>query len=56
MATNDRIFQRTSETGVAFRADVKGLPFIQNIGPPRELDRQTDAESDGSRSLETHDV
>ena len=35
----------TLETGVAFRADVKGLPFTDNSGPQRELYVQTDAES-----------
>jgi hypothetical protein len=38
MATSDRtIPKETPETGVAFRAGVKGLPFTDNSGPQREL-------------------
>jgi hypothetical protein len=55
MAMSDRtIPKQTPETGVAFRAGVKGLPFTENSGPQRELHVQTDAESGpNERHMET---
>lgn len=45
MAIGDRpIPKETAETGVAFRAGVKGLPFNDSSGPQRELHVQPDAE------------
>lgn len=45
MAKDDRTMPKeTPETGVAFRAGVKGLPFTESSGPQRELHVQTDAE------------
>jgi len=32
----------TEETGVAFRAGVKGLPFISTVGPQPDIDVQCD--------------
>lgn len=55
MATNDRVIPKeTPETGVAFRAGVKGLPFNESSGPQPELHVQPDAEpGPNERHMET---
>ncbi len=55
MVADDRIIPKeTPETGVAFRAGVKGLPFTESSGPQRELHVQTDAEpGPNERHMET---
>jgi hypothetical protein len=55
MATSDRaIPKETPETGVAFRAGVKGLPFSESSGPQPELHVQPDTEpGPNERHMET---